>query len=313
MLRYSADWRTLFFMAVFAALSIGGWVLDPHGPLLWVWVPVTMVSSWICAIIAHNTVHCPVFTRRWMNQVFQVWLSLSYGFPVSEFVPGHNLSHHKFLQQREDVMRTSKVNYRWNLLNFLLFFFHVGPGVTLGNYRYKKLMARRLPAWNRQLMVEIAFVWGVKAVLLLVDWRKALLFVIVPHLFAVWGITTVNFLQHDGTDENHPYNHSRNFVGRVFNFFTLNNGFHGIHHRHPGLHWSLAPEAHEKEFKPFMDPRLDEPSLLRYMFRAFIYPGKRLRYDGKPVVHENRGPDVDWVSASRDAAAEELGAVGSGA
>jgi len=44
MLRYSADWRTLMFMCVFAALSIGGWVLDPSGPVLAAWVIVTMVS-----------------------------------------------------------------------------------------------------------------------------------------------------------------------------------------------------------------------------------------------------------------------------
>ena len=97
------------FMCVFAALSIGGWLLDPSGPLLVGWILVTMISSWICAIIAPNTVHCPVFKKRWMNKVFQVWLSLSYGFPVSEYVPGHNLSHHKFTQEREDVMRTSKL------------------------------------------------------------------------------------------------------------------------------------------------------------------------------------------------------------
>ena len=56
----------------------------------------------------------------------------------------------------------------------------------------------------RQLRLEIAVVWGVKLALFLVDWRKALLFVLVPHLFAVWGITAVNFVQHDGCDEDHP-------------------------------------------------------------------------------------------------------------
>ncbi|GMU60316.1 MAG: hypothetical protein AMXMBFR34_20790 [Myxococcaceae bacterium] len=313
MLRYSADWRTVFFLCGFAALSLGGWLLDPSGPLLVAWVAVTMVSSWICAIIAHNTVHCPVFKKRWMNRVMQVWISLSYGFPISEYVPGHNLSHHKFMQQREDVMRTTKVNFRWNLLNFLFFFFAVGPGVTAGNYRYKKLMKERLPAWNRQLWLEIVAVWGVKVALVLVDWRKALCFVVLPHLFAVWGITTVNFLQHDGTDDAHPVNHSRNFVGRLFNFFTLNNGFHGVHHKHPGLHWSLTPEVHAQEFSPTIHPALEERSLFGYMFRAFIYPGKRVTFDGKPVVIANEGPDNDWVGASRDTAAEELGAVGSGA
>lgn len=311
MLRYSADWRTLMFMCVFAALSIGGWVLDPSGPLLVTWVVVTMISSWICAVIAHNTVHCPVFKKRWLNKAFQVWLSLSYGFPVSEYVPGHNLSHHKFTQEREDVMRTSKVNFSWNLLNFLMFFFAVGPGVTAGNYKYKKLMAQKLPQWNRQLWFELVAVWGVKLALVALDWRKALCFVIIPHLFAVWGITTVNFLQHDGCDKDHKVNHSRNFVGAFFNWFTLNNGYHGIHHETPGLHWSLTPQAHAERYHPTIHPELEQKSLAVYMFKAFIYPGKRVTFDGKPVVVE-RQPDNDWVVVSENTAAAELGAVGSG-
>jgi fatty acid desaturase len=313
MLRYSADRRSIFFLSAFAALAISGWLLNPSGPLLLAWVAVTSVSSWICAVIAHNTVHCPVFKSRPLNRMFQLWVSLSYGFPISEYVPGHNLSHHKFTQEREDVMRTSKVNFRWNLLNFLLFFFAVGPGVTIGNYRYKKVMEKRLPQWNRQLLYEVLAVWGVKAVLLALDWRKAVLFVVIPHLFAVWGITTVNFLQHDGCDQDSPVNHSRNFMGRAFNWFTLNNGYHGIHHITPGLHWSLTPAAHAEKLAPTIHPELEQKSLAVYMFKAFIYPGKRVTFDGKPVVLANEGPDRDWVVVSKDTAAAELGAVGSGA
>lgn len=310
MLRFSADRRTLFLLTCFGALSLTGWLVNPHGVAAAALCVLLCASSWICAIIAHNTVHSPVFKKRWMNRCFQVWLSLSYGFPVSEYVPGHNLSHHKFTQHAEDVMRTTKVNYRWNLLNFVLFFFHVGPGVTAGNYVYKQAMKQKLPQWNRQLLYEIIAVWGVKAVLLVLDWRRALLFYIVPHLFAVWGITTVNFLQHDGTDQEHPVNHSRNFMGRVFNWFTLNNGFHGIHHDHPGLHWSLLPAAHAEKFHPTIDPRLEQRSLALYMFSAFIYPGKRVTFDGKPLV-VTQVPDKDWVAASRSTALEDLGAMGS--
>jgi len=310
MLRYSADWRTLFLLCAFAALSVGGWVLNPSGPLLVAWVAATAISSWLCAVIAHNTVHCPVFTRRWMNRVFQVWVSLSYGFPISEYVPGHNLSHHKFMQHREDVMRTTKVDLGWNLANFALFFFAVAPGVTIGNYRYQAVMKDRMPAWNRQLRLEIFLVWGTKVALLALDWRKALLFYIIPHLFALWGITSVNYLQHDGTDPEHPVNHSRNFVGRLFNWFTLNNGYHGIHHDQPGLHWSLTPQAHAERHHPTIHPALEQASFARYLFQAFIYPGKRLTYDGQPVVIQGEGPDADWVAATRSVAAAELGAAG---
>ena len=311
MLRFAADWRTLFLLCVYAALAIGGWVLNPSGPLLVAWVVVTAISSWLCAIIAHNTVHTPVFKKRGLNKLFQVWVSLSYGFPVSEYVPGHNLSHHKFTQEAQDVMHPTKVTFRWNLPTFLFFFFAVGPAVTKGNYEYKKVMKQKLPAWNRQLLYEILAVWGVKVAVTLLDWRRAIAFVWIPHLFAVWGITTVNFLQHDGCDKDHPVNHSRNFVGATFNWFTLNNGFHGIHHEIPGLHWSLAPAAHAEKYAPTIHPELDQPSLFGYMFKAFIYPGKRVTYDGKPLMVQQK-PDSDWVIESRDTAAAELGAVGSG-
>lgn len=311
-LRYSADWRTLFLLSAYGALAITGWVLDPQGWLAVPLVIITMASSWICAVIAHNTVHAPVFHQRWANRVFQVWLSLSYGFPVSEFVPGHNLSHHKYMQQREDVMRTTRMKYGWNLLNFLLFFLHVGPRVTSGNYRYKQAMKGHIPMWHQQLMIEIVAVWSVKLALLAVDWRKALLYVWVPHLFAVWGITTVNFLQHDGCDEKHPVNHSRNFVGGLFNWFTLNNGYHGIHHEEPALHWSLAPKAHAERYHATIHPALEQPSLAVYMFKAFIYPGKRVTFEGKPVELNDPG-DADWVAASRKTASSDLEAMGAGA
>lgn len=54
---------------------------------------------------------------------------------------------------------------------------------------------------------------GQQALLFVVDWRRAVVFVLLPHLWAAYGITTVNLLQHDGCDEDDPYNHSRNFEG----------------------------------------------------------------------------------------------------
>jgi len=298
-LRYRADLKTLGVVSAYWLLFFAGWTLDP-GPLLAVpLVLATCVSSWLCAIAAHNAVHCRVFKRRWMNGVFQVWLSLSYGFPISEYIPGHNLSHHRFTQLREDVMRTTKVTFRWNLLNLLFFFPYVAPAVTAGNYRFMATMRDRAPSWRRQLTNEIVAVWTVKALLLTLNWRLALLYCVIPHVFALWGITTVNFLWHDGCDASHPLNHSRNFMGAAFNWFALNNGYHGMHHGVPGLHWSLLPAAHKVRMVG-IDPRLEEPSMMGYLFKTFIYPGKRMTYDGKPLVVAP-DPDRDWVTALRSA------------
>ncbi|MBX3259219.1 MAG: fatty acid desaturase [Labilithrix sp.] len=297
MLRYSADRRTIAFIVAYFVLLFGAWTAWDGAPLA-VKIGLVLalcVVAWINAVITHNTIHCPMWTSRKLNRVTQVVLSLSYGFPVSEFKPGHNLSHHRFTQTRRDGMRTTKLRYRANILNLLLFFARVGPGVTARNAEYARTTPNR--AWKRQLALETVVAWGFKLGLVALCWWKGLLLVVVPHFYAVWGITTVNFIQHDGCDADHPYNHSRNFVGRAFNWLTFNNGFHGMHHMQPGLHWSLLPAAHAEKLAPHVDPRLERRSLAAYLFDAFIHPGTRRRYDGERVVLPPDEPDESWVLA----------------
>jgi fatty acid desaturase len=162
-------------------------------------------------------------------------------------------------------------------------------------YRYVSLAKRSIPGWYRQLLIELVVCWGAKAVLFVVDWKKALLLVLLPHLWAVYGITTVNLLQHDGCDEDHPYDHSRNFVGRVFNWLTFNNGFHGAHHDEPGLHWSLLAEAHGRKIHGKIDPRLEQRSLATYVFDAYVMPGTRRTFRGEPLAPPPAGTDGEWI------------------
>ena len=309
LLRYRADIRSLTFVGVYFALLIGQWIYEPRN--LWLAAPLfvmTCVMSWVGAVITHNTIHCPVFRARPLNQAFQVALTLTYGHPVSAFVPGHNLSHHKHTQTRKDVMRTSKVRFRWNLLNLLTFAFRVGPDIMKNDATFVKAMRGTHRAWYRQYAIEAGVFASVSVLLLVLSWQKFLLYWFIPHTYAGWGIITMNLLQHDGADATHPYNHSRNFVGRAINWLTLNNGFHGIHHAHPGLHWSLAPKAHYDEFAPHMDPRLDEPSLVAYLWRTYGWPGKRVRFDGQPLVEKDIGPDEAWIPRPQEVS-DDLGAI----
>ncbi len=321
MLRYRADLRTLAFMATYfgltAALWVGAGPLSLDAARAWgapQWAAgvalfaLASFFSFFCAVATHNTVHSPVFKSRAHNRIFQAVLTLTYGHPVSAFVPGHNLSHHKHTQTPRDVMRTTKVRFRWHLLNGLFFMLSVAPAIMKGESRYFAAMKTRMPAWFRQLRVEQITLYAVYAVLLYLDWKKFLLFVFIPHKYAAWGIISMNMLQHDGCDQDDKYNHSRNFVGKLVNWFTFNNGFHSIHHDHPGLHWSLTPEAHAKAYAPYIHPALDQKSLAAYIFTTFIWPGKRLRYDGTPLVLPARSPDEEWVPKPEETK-DDLGAI----
>ena len=122
------------------------------------------------------------------------------------------------------------------------------------------------------------------------------------HAFSLWCVcvslssVSLNLLQHDGCDAESRHNFARNFTGRWLNYFCYNNGFHSIHHLHPGLHWSVLPERHAKDLveSGLMHPALDEPYILSYIFRTFIYPGIRVDYEGNPWQPPPIEPDEPW-------------------
>lgn len=308
-MRYRADWRTMAFVATYFVLLCAQWWIGfvswaVNAPLF----ILTCVFAFLGAVATHNTVHCPVFKKRWHNKVFQIVLTMTYGHPVSSYVPGHNLSHHKHTETNRDVMRTSKARFRYNLVNAFTFFFVIGKDISRGEFQYLSKMRKRNPRWVHQLYLEFAVLMAVQIALLFVDWKKFLIFWLVPHVYAQWGIVTMNLLQHDGCDASHPFNHSRNFTGRIVNFLTYNNGFHGIHHDHPGLHWSLLREAHAREIHGHVHPNLEQRSLIAYLFRTFVL-NQRLNYDGTRRVLEPVGIDEPWVPLPHETP-EDLGAEG---
>ena len=310
-LRYQADRRTLGFVATYLSLVAVGWILWAD-LALWMrvgWVGVTCLFSFFCAVITHNTIHTPVFKKKSWNRVFQYVISVCYGHPVSAFVPGHNLSHHLHTQSPRDVMRTTKARFRWNLLNQLLFMPVLGKAITNADLRYALAMRTERPAWFAQWVREWVFFLTVMGVLLVLDPWKFLFLAMIPHLYAAWGIIGINFVQHDGTEQEHEFNHSRNFVGPFVNWWTFNNGFHGIHHKKPGLHWSLTPAAHAEELAPFIHPNLDRGSLLKYAWEAYVYPGQRVMYDGSEYVLPPPTEDQEWIPKVGDTPADvSLGA-----
>jgi fatty acid desaturase len=298
-MRYRADLRPLAFNALYVLLLASVFV-GPKGSwsaecLRFVLLCVTSFQG---AVQTHNAVHSPVFRSRRLNKFYQCVLTLTYGHPVSSYVPGHNLSHHKHTQSRKDVMRTTRARFRWNLLNGLLFFFLTLPNITRADSSYTKAMRKRHPRWFRQAMAEFAVLWLVQVGLFVCDWKRAIVFWVLPHAYAAWGIVTMNLLQHDGCDERSAFDHSRNFVGSIVNWLTFNNGYHTIHHAQPGLHWSLLPAAHALKVAPYIHHNLEQRSLLAYIGRTYLW-GKRLRFDGSPYELPEEGPDEPWIPDPR--------------
>ena len=117
-----------------------------------------------------------------------------------------------------------------------------------------------------QIAVLIVFV-GIAFIL---DWKKALLYVILPQQMATYSVMIFNYVQHVHADEESEIDHSRNFTNAVLNFTLFNNGFHTVHHDKAGVHWSKAPEEHKK-IEHLIEPKLIEThGFWWYIFRVYF-------------------------------------------
>ncbi len=266
MLRYIEDIKTILFLVATTALIYANWIQDEFNPFLW---GALMFISVSVTTITHNHNHLRIWKSKAMNRFQDYWLTVLYGFPVFAWIPTHNKNHHKFNNRRGDYTITYRFSEKNNLLTLLTY-------PTISSYYQQHSIRDYLKVlWKKR---RSEFFWCISqyvvlatwiGAFLLLDWKKALLYVVAPQQFALFSVLVFNYLQHVHADEESERDHSRNVEGKLFNFFMFNNGLHTVHHDQPGLHWSKAPEAHA-EVADEIDPRLNEKSFWWLILRVYI-------------------------------------------
>ncbi len=274
-LRFVEDRRTLLW----------AFVLFPLGPALALWrptllpwlTPLLSYCSYLAGVLSHNHNHCPVFNGRLANVSYGAWLSFFYGFPTFAWVPTHNQNHHRFLNGDGDVTRTSRHSARDSLLGLLTY--------PLASSRFQLPLVSRCarlalrgksPLRTRVWVESLSLLLGHGGALWLFfavhGSRGALIYAAalgLPALLAAYWMMLTNYLQHVGCDPSSAYDHSRNFVSPVYNWFVFDNGFHTVHHQHPGLHWSRYRALHRLTASR-MAPELNQPSLLGFVLSRYL-------------------------------------------
>jgi len=269
MLRCAADRRTLGYLCATTLLTAVNWRLGRVHPILY---PVTLFMFFTTAVISHNHNHLGIWRSKTLNLVTSYWIAIFYGHPAVAWVPTHNQVHHKLNNRPGDSSRSPKW-FEGNHLAAIL----VYPVLTnLEQTKDIKVFFKDL--WKRDRAAfyaaasEYVVFFGMMAALLLLDWRKTLLFFVIPQQFALFCIQSVNYLQHIETDAFSDWNHSRNFVSRTLNVLLFNNGYHTVHHLKPGVHWSELPRLHA-QYAHLIDPSLLQGSWLRYVgYTYFVRP-----------------------------------------
>jgi fatty acid desaturase len=265
MLRYKADFKSIIYAIITTALLILQWTVigvNPFSYTIYLFLAVSV------AVMTHNHNHVPIWKPKVLNILTDWWLTVFYGFPVFAWIPTHNKNHHRLNNRVGDYTITYRFSEKNNLVTLLTY-----PTIS-GFYQQKAIREYLSELWHKNrekfyLCIAQYFVlatWIAAAVLL--DWRKALMFVIIPQQVSLFSVLIFNYVQHVHANEESDMNHSRNFTG-FLNTLLFNNGYHTIHHMKAGLHWSQVPAEHQK-IEHLIDKSLNERSFWWYIFRAYF-------------------------------------------
>jgi len=267
LLRHPAEVRQIGIVAVYWILLFSMFFVPACRNVLF--FAGACYFSFLNAVVIHNHLHQGIFRSKRLNLVWRAILSFGALYPASANIASHNLVHHHFDDDGQpDWAAPEQVGFRWHFLNLLHFPNVAGPQTFNGVSRWIAVQDR--PEFQRQYLIEQIFGFGLTGVFLLIDPLNALFYIVLPQLWGARGILRINLIQHDRCDVTTDWNHSRNFVGRGFNWIMCNNGYHTIHHNKAGLHWSDLARVHDAEVKPKIDPSLDERSMVVYLFRTFF-------------------------------------------
>ncbi|MDP1829361.1 MAG: fatty acid desaturase [Archangium sp.] len=291
-LKHPSDWRQVFIVTVYLSL-LTAMVLVPWCRNVGFLVLACMFSFYV-QTVTHNVMHAGLFESKALNRVFRLVLSFCGLFPVSSVIPSHNLVHHHFDDDGQpDWASPAHARFSWNLLNLAHFPNIIGPITFAGINRWASVKGRA--DYRRSSAQESVFAFGLTGLLLAYDFWTVLFFVLVPQLWGARWFLRVNLIQHDACDIASDDNHSRNFGGKLLNWFSVNAGYHTAHHNKPGQHWTELPANHAAVVAPKMKPELMQASLLVYLARTYVF---RL---SRPVFVEQPAP------AALVAKAQEMG------
>lgn len=278
-LRHRRDWQSVAYMLALPLLVAWQW---NHG-LHWLLYGLVLFLTLGVGVIHHNHTHLRMWRGRWSNRFTDYWLTLLQGHPTFVFWPAHVGNHHRFRHGPRDIARTYRREFGGDTNHLWGYLLHpVQAGLVLYPLFLRWLARLRVhsPGAFRYCMGQYALWLGSWAFLLALDWRKALVFVILPQLHGLHWLLATNYLQHAHADgrpltraqrqaSGQSLNYARNFEGWV-NPLLFNIGLHTAHHECPQAHWSELTRLHAEHYRARVAPELNEAGLLPYMGRVFV-------------------------------------------
>ncbi|MBP7147530.1 MAG: fatty acid desaturase [Acidobacteria bacterium] len=285
---HASDLRALLHVALACALQVAALA---HSP--W-WTPAAVFVGMFTLAIEHNHAHVPVFRWRWGNAVLDDLLTLACGVPQVFWRVHHLQNHHPKTWTEEDWSSPFRfrgaqapdrpVGYRYYQFTYYPLFCCTSIESIL-----RDRTPRLLGALLRHMLVLVAASAAAVSMFGVGRW-----FLVLGTTYAAAALMlgATNYIEHwssGATEGQSPTFAAWTFTCRLHNLLTYNSGYHWLHHRRPGLHWSLLPAVHRS------DPSYCPAGLVEEgLFPGYRTPAAFRRW----LLHES-GPAAGVPASSR--------------
>ncbi|WP_194824767.1 fatty acid desaturase [Nocardia sp. XZ_19_231] len=193
--------------------------------------------------VMHMHTHRPLFVSKFPNRVVDILCCLPGNLTAAEMREVHVLNHHRFNDGPGDVTATTGMDKGIGAL-----WYWVRYGMVVKIHTVRTVFAADPAPRRRKTRHQFIFDLAVYAVVIGSVWyvagfEKFVLFYWVPFLITQVNAGYFAWLSHAPargfTDEPST---SLNNAGNILNFLIFNQGYHSVHHRYPGIHWSQIPD-----------------------------------------------------------------------
>ena len=193
--------------------------------------------------VLHMHTHRPLFVSRRMNRVVDVMCCTPATLTAAEMCEVHVLNHHRYNDGPGDVTSTGGRDQGLRAV-----WYWISYGAIVKNHTVRRTFAANASPGRRmrrhQFMLDSTLVVAlIVATWYVTDTTRFALFYGIPLIVAQVNSGYFAWLTHaPARGFNDEPNKSINTVGNWLNFFIFNQGYHSVHHRYPGIHWSQIPD-----------------------------------------------------------------------
>ncbi len=245
-LEHPANIGPLAHIALWLSLLAVG-LLVPGATTWYVAIPLIALQSLLNLSITigvlHMHTHRPLFVSHRMNRVTDLLCCLPGALTGADMREVHIINHHRYNDGPSDVTTTAGREHGLRAVWYWLSYSAVIHIHTIRMVFAPHPSADRRKRRHQYLFDVTLFLLLIGGTAYFAGTTRLLLFYVIPLAFTQVNAGYFAWLTHAparGFDEDPSK--SMNTVGNVLNFWIFNQGYHSVHHRYPGIHWSQIPD-----------------------------------------------------------------------